>query len=78
MGLFSNIFGSKDKTSDATIAAGKLAEEEAAEAARKKAENDALLADQAKKRKEFAARSTRSQGGGREGLMYRKNQQGVA
>ena len=40
-------------------------------------EMEALKADQKKKRKEFVTRSKTMQGGGRTGLMYGQNYQGV-
>ena len=79
MGLFSKIFGGRSSApSQATTDAEDLAKKEQEEADRKKAEADALLAEQKKKTKEYTARTKQMQGGGREGLMFRNNQAGVA
>ena len=75
MGLLSKLFGggSTDTSNEeALIAAEKKAADE------EKARYNALKREQAEQRSQLKARSTSMQGGGRRGLMYGGNAQGVA
>jgi len=73
MGLFGNLFGGKIDTSDADRA---LADEKRA-SAKERATTDALKAKQQQERNALKLRQKNMQGGGRSGLMFGGNQQGV-
>ena len=71
-------FGKSKGPSAEEIKAKEIADAEKAEADRLKKEQEALLAAKKKKAEEYKARGDRMGGGGREGLMFKRSQTGVA
>ena len=75
MGLFSGLFGKKKKASDP--AGDALRAEEARVAQEERDRADALKRKQEEERLALKTRGATMQGGGRAGLMFGANRQGV-
>ena len=74
MGLLDSIFGNKKAD---TTAVRSLLNKEKATADAEKADLEALKAKQKEEELAFKARKASMRGGGRRGLMYQQNTQGV-
>lgn len=78
MGFLSRLFGKDKRDTVDTRDEEALLAEEARLAKEKEDEVNALEASRKKSASELATRGTNMQGGGRKGLMFRGNSQGVA